>query len=250
MENETATVLSPWKKIGAGMLSVGITTAATPVLRNTGNPPHSSTSRLPMLTSDLWDGYDATQDHACCAVGTGTFDRDKASTGWPSKTYYTVPFQSCWQAYDDNNDALPQYCWTEAFREWRHEGSDKSSWDEYNRQFPGRYGQNLWRFTQCGPEGSWKAVAPGKKPFKCGGPCEWMLNQCPDTCCEVQKGTYLKNFDRHNCWEAIDDSEAHCWTSSNGIKCGPEGSFKEVYDKEDGQCGDPCDQFLDNACEN
>ena len=149
-ETKIAAVLSPSKKIGFGILFVGLMTIVVTAIskNNTGNL-RTSVTELPMYG----DG------DSCCVPATGTFSGSAADNKNPPNPLAssTDPFEACWQAYEG------QYCWTKSY----YEGGF----------FDAIIGGSDW--FACEPEGpSWNLVirAPGNT---CSDPCQtFARNAC------------------------------------------------------------------------
>ena len=145
VETKIATVLSPSKKkIGFGVLFVGLTiVAATISKNNAGN--RTSVTKLPTLGS-----CDNPMKCNCCVAERGTIVAERGTIqGYDS-------FEICWQAYEgdlsDNKPINPpQYCSTKA------------------------YTLGYYNWEACKPTGSWKFVEGVSGD--CGDPCE-ELDQC------------------------------------------------------------------------
>ncbi len=137
-----AAVLSPSKKIGFGVLFVGLMTIVVTAISKNNAGNRTSATGLTMYGS------------GCCVPATGTFSSNGVgpTLGDWIENFIPNANERCWQAYEgdpSDNKPLNQYCWTIS---------------------------SFWQ--GCTPQGSWLRVMDEVAAGNCGDPCQQLENAC------------------------------------------------------------------------
>ena len=228
-------VLSPSKKIGLGVLFVGLMTIVVTAISKNNAGNRTSATKLPMYGSCGWEDCSVPVVLGSCDVSSclgvdicwGDCHCRVAATG-KTTTWLS---EICWQAYEgdlsDNKPMNPpQYCWTKAST--RSGGGGSGLGGVIKSIYERLSGYADWE--ACKPLGSWKVV--NRASDDCSDRCEELENPCYYPCWQAYEGDLNDN-------KPIDPPQ-YCWTYD--AACKPLGSWKFVNNRAFGDCSDRCEE--------